>query len=407
MPPVDELRQRIQSLAESVFRQREILRDLEQQYCAAQTELNASLDPMAARLPFELSSDILRQSLPNPTAWESVMALVGVSRAWRDIALVTPSLWSSISDQGIRPSKFPELLDIWVIRSRNCPISPSLRHTTSTTFNNIFVVLEKHANRVEKLDLWFRANYHVVDYPLVALKSLTIDGEAFKEKWVLPVPAILRLLRNAPNLVEFNFLCPELTAWEYATTLTHSNLRHIRLGRFDNHRYRYSGTNLLRRLGLPSLGTLSICGDAGDVGDWFQTCCPPLHSLRIYMGWGIDPTFFSNFLGSGITNLELICPETRRSILDVLSASPDLFPDLRNFVVLESVGRISHWQQHVLTFLATPRGRQTLESLRLKVPQDCYDKYVTVGFVEAVRYESGLIRVTLESADDYCESYAT
>ncbi|KAJ7607957.1 hypothetical protein FB45DRAFT_947354 [Roridomyces roridus] len=183
----------------------------------------------------------------------------------------------------------------------------------------------------------------------------------------------------------------------------HSNLRRLHLGRFDTDYYYCSAATLLRRLELPSLDTLSVSGSMGDVREWLNTfpAPVPLRTLRIYTGYmSIRHSSFDCFPEFGLTDLEVISPEPRTSILDILSTWPDFFPELRNLVVLENVDDIENWQQHVLKFLAIPRS--ALESLRLRVHKDLFDKYVTVGFVEAVRYEAGWVRVSLESADDYC-----
>ncbi|KAJ7607942.1 hypothetical protein FB45DRAFT_1067680 [Roridomyces roridus] len=393
MPFVHELRQRIQSLSEAISRQREVLKDLEQQYSAAQTELNASLDPMA-RLPFELSSDILRQSLLEPTTWESLMALIRVSRAWREVALAIPSLWTTISDQGIRPLAFPKLLDIWVARGQDSPFSLSLRHMSSAAFDNTFAALEKYANRVEKLDLWAGLGFRLPQTPFVALSSLTIDGDAEEKKWSFHVAAILGLLRNAPNLVEFNFLCPKLIPTSKVARVTHTNLRHLRLGRPEKV---YSGSELLPHLELPSLETLKVSGHAEDLDELFHVSWPPLRTLHMHLGWTRDPLLFGVYVGPTLTDLEVTFPHTDESILTMLS-NPDVLPELRHLVVRENVGGIKSWERNALTFLATPRP--ALKSVRLKVLKYYYDKFLSAEFVEAVRgYEGGSVSIFLESVE--------
>ncbi|KAJ7482833.1 hypothetical protein B0H11DRAFT_1658344, partial [Mycena galericulata] len=88
---------RIDKLSSEIARQRDILRDLENQKSAAQGELNTILDPMS-RLPLEISSDIMLRCLPTSTTAKASpraapMIFLNICRAWSNIALATPSLW--------------------------------------------------------------------------------------------------------------------------------------------------------------------------------------------------------------------------------------------------------------------------------------------------------------------------
>ncbi|KAJ7613014.1 hypothetical protein FB45DRAFT_938768 [Roridomyces roridus] len=97
---VHELRVRIGAVEDVIERQQEVLRDLERQRSNIQTELNALLDPMA-RLPPEISSEILLQSMSTTRTWDFMNTVLRVCRSWHDLALATPSLWSTITDRGI------------------------------------------------------------------------------------------------------------------------------------------------------------------------------------------------------------------------------------------------------------------------------------------------------------------
>ncbi|KAJ7740247.1 hypothetical protein DFH07DRAFT_751730, partial [Mycena maculata] len=92
----DNLRARVNEISSAIARQTEILRDLETQRSVARGELNAILDPMA-RLPLEISSEILTKCLPilpkcHPR--ETPALFLSVCHAWKNIALATPSLWA-------------------------------------------------------------------------------------------------------------------------------------------------------------------------------------------------------------------------------------------------------------------------------------------------------------------------
>ncbi|KAJ7506845.1 hypothetical protein B0H11DRAFT_1659939, partial [Mycena galericulata] len=88
---------RIDKLSSDIARQREILRNLENQKSAAPGELNTILDPMS-RLPLEISSDIMLRCLPtttmaDPHPHDAPMVFLNICRSWRNIALATPALW--------------------------------------------------------------------------------------------------------------------------------------------------------------------------------------------------------------------------------------------------------------------------------------------------------------------------
>ncbi|KAJ7745203.1 hypothetical protein DFH07DRAFT_702208, partial [Mycena maculata] len=88
---------RIEELSLAIARQREVLKDLENQKSVVQGDLNAILDPMA-RLPAEISSDIMLCCLPTgtipyPDPQAAPMIFLNICRSWSNIALSTPALW--------------------------------------------------------------------------------------------------------------------------------------------------------------------------------------------------------------------------------------------------------------------------------------------------------------------------
>ncbi|KAJ7457320.1 hypothetical protein FB451DRAFT_1008992, partial [Mycena latifolia] len=85
-------------LSADISRQKEVLKSLERSKSAAQHQLNALRDPVA-RLPVELSSEIFIQCLPSrpaPNAGDAPLLLLSICKAWTDIALSTPALWTAI-----------------------------------------------------------------------------------------------------------------------------------------------------------------------------------------------------------------------------------------------------------------------------------------------------------------------
>ncbi|KAJ7636458.1 hypothetical protein FB45DRAFT_689375, partial [Roridomyces roridus] len=78
------------------------------------------------RLPFEILSPIFEQCLPaTPSVHprQAPAVFLRVSRAWRDIALATPSLWTTISDKNVFARRFAQALVQWIPAAGDRPIS--------------------------------------------------------------------------------------------------------------------------------------------------------------------------------------------------------------------------------------------------------------------------------------------
>ncbi|KAJ6529196.1 hypothetical protein DFH09DRAFT_1412421 [Mycena vulgaris] len=116
--------------------------------------LNAILDPMA-RLPLEISSDIIMQCLPAiPRADPLTMPMVFLKlwHSWSNNALSTSALWTSIQIEFPRAPGFEHLFDAWLKRAGTRATSISLRGPLPQAEAS---VLNEHAPRVQKLQLYF------------------------------------------------------------------------------------------------------------------------------------------------------------------------------------------------------------------------------------------------------------
>ncbi|KAJ7605017.1 hypothetical protein FB45DRAFT_1069717 [Roridomyces roridus] len=355
MSSAAELRQRIQSLSDAVARQREILRDLVQQHSVAQGQLNSILDPMT-RLPLEISSEILLQSLPKPPTLATLSVFPRVSRAWRAIALATPTLWTTIRDEGIPPSKFPKVLGLWLARGRGFPISLSVRNLSTDTFPTTFAALKHDAQRIETME-WFIGptleTSQSLDYGFAGLKSFTlgIDDKMieFSCKWILD------MLREIPLLAECHLLYLNFRTGN-ETEITHLNLRRLRLGEFGPN----TGHYLLKHLTLPSLESFSSHIDLDELHTFLQRSPSPLlRSLHIHVrsGAGHLPSMLE--LVPGLTDLDIELPATRRrapSFLDTLISNPNLLPALQRLVLEERFNHGADGYDRVLRFLSLRRA---------------------------------------------------
>ncbi|KAJ7334949.1 hypothetical protein DFH08DRAFT_785064, partial [Mycena albidolilacea] len=100
--------------------------------------LSALSDPVAC-LPPEISSDIFLHCLPPVPALDLppsgarggtdtyLIPLLTVCNAWTTMALSTPDLWAAIDIIFPCAERFPEILETWLQRARNRPLSISLR----------------------------------------------------------------------------------------------------------------------------------------------------------------------------------------------------------------------------------------------------------------------------------------
>ncbi|KAF7315069.1 F-box domain-containing protein [Mycena indigotica] len=105
-----------------------------------QQELNAVQDVLALhmqaitvaqQIPIEVLETIFTLTLPDtdfisPSRTEAPLLLCQISSAWRNVALATPALWSSLSlSLDRRPGTWKNLVETWLDRSRDCPLAIS------------------------------------------------------------------------------------------------------------------------------------------------------------------------------------------------------------------------------------------------------------------------------------------
>ncbi|KAJ7458026.1 hypothetical protein B0H11DRAFT_2062364 [Mycena galericulata] len=155
---VQELQARIKKISADIERQKKLLKNLEQNKCLVQRQLNAARDPVA-RLPLEISSEIFIQclpSLPEPGAHRLPMILLNVCNAWTSIALSTPALWEAIRVVYPRAEGFPQLLTIWLQRACNRPLSVSF---TDAFHEGIIPIVWQHNQRLKHLEICYKQEY--------------------------------------------------------------------------------------------------------------------------------------------------------------------------------------------------------------------------------------------------------
>ncbi|KAJ7643571.1 hypothetical protein FB45DRAFT_895448 [Roridomyces roridus] len=385
MPSADELRARITQISDSIEGHKQAIRDLEMQQCALKIELNTVLDPMA-RLPFEMVSDIFLRSSPNA---EAASVLLAVCRSWSHIALATPSLWTTISNLGVPDAAFTNLLFyLWLERGQTLPISLFMGPWKSSSDQDIDLLVPC-LHRLQKLDISLDSDGHMgyIPYlhglPMKALTHLTVH--AMGEAKVDPnhPEDFLDIVRNAPNLVEFNMyrISFDEVPMDFRGVITHTSLQHLRFGKLpeDGGRLLNASPAMLSQLTLPSLQTLHFFSVAQEREDmdmllaFLTRSSPPLLSLQFasYMGHEHGEIMLECLrLIPTLTSLNVLGLVPH--LLDILINAPDLLPALRDFKIRGDIGDRSQFQR-VLNVLT--HRRASLRYFQLFVVYDAVEKF--------------------------------
>ncbi|KAF8214168.1 hypothetical protein K438DRAFT_1563256, partial [Mycena galopus ATCC 62051] len=188
--PTIHLRRRLAELDTQIAEHRRALSELENTRIAVERELSATATFPVLTLPIEITAEIFVRCLP-PFAnlgwiygldqFEDVapILLTRVCRTWRDIALTTPALWSTLSVEinsiprhAISdPRSVDNFIDRWLVRAGRRPLSlvfrgEALRLDTLSILTN---VIQRYSHEVRYLELYTDWNL----LPLLALESLT------------------------------------------------------------------------------------------------------------------------------------------------------------------------------------------------------------------------------------------
>ncbi|KAJ7259976.1 hypothetical protein B0H12DRAFT_1277900 [Mycena haematopus] len=180
-------------------------------------------------LPNEIVSEILTH-VPPPypsrapfTGTLSPSSLTHICRRWREIALSLPSLWRAmnLTLNGISLEQRTHISDLWLKRSRSCPLSVEF-DTRGDGYNNdvleIFASVAAHRARLEHLKLILILGdlpSVVGSMPLLRCLHLEI---LYNNTLVAPVPFLdLPLLRNV--VANKNAVLRVILPWAQLTSL--------------------------------------------------------------------------------------------------------------------------------------------------------------------------------------------
>ncbi|KAJ7604338.1 hypothetical protein FB45DRAFT_850887, partial [Roridomyces roridus] len=193
-------------------------------------------------LPAEVTSEIFMQFLPPFRQRPSLVGplspslLLRICRRWRDIALSTPALWSTMTlDIEFEDEKLHEhqlgLLHSWLQRSGHCPLSIALVGSYSTRCTPSITALAKailaHASRFRDMDICVPLqDLEHFTVPMPLLRSVTVGPTQYPPANT-HVPGHLqrKLFLHAPRLTDvvlsnlFNPFSITLP-WSQITSLT-------------------------------------------------------------------------------------------------------------------------------------------------------------------------------------------
>ncbi|KAJ6486444.1 hypothetical protein C8R47DRAFT_1016134 [Mycena vitilis] len=336
------LRNQLLELDAQIGRLKSALNELEQARNAAERELRATATFPVLTLPIEIMAEIFVHSLPpiGDGLWDrySRVAPFNVScvcRAWRNIAVTTPKLWSTlpISFDSIHshitsaPGLVEKFIDRWLSRAKACPLSLIFYITGTSKFslNRLRDVIRRYCDRVEYLhidmmdgigDLGLnsavfpvlqRATLNYVDHiapdmPNDILSNAPRFHDLCCESGISPslitLPWLqltkfdgtiwnLDLFAFATNLIE---VVVETSSLDHgyvssSTILTHSHIRSLTLkGRCSD---------LIRNLSLPALKDLDVLemdpDDYESLEPFLQRCSMTLESLSVRADNGCYP----------------------------------------------------------------------------------------------------------------------
>ncbi|KAJ7829249.1 hypothetical protein B0H13DRAFT_2436045 [Mycena leptocephala] len=154
MSTIQGLCARIRKLSTEIVLQKEVLKKLEHDKSLVQRQLNTVRDSVA-RLPFEISSEIFLQSLPDFVvlgARHAPMLLVNICNTWTDIALATPALWARIHIAFPCAKGVVEVLPIWLQRAGNRPLTISLRGKIDA---DVATIIWRHGQQLKHLEICY------------------------------------------------------------------------------------------------------------------------------------------------------------------------------------------------------------------------------------------------------------
>ncbi|KAJ7728583.1 hypothetical protein DFH07DRAFT_945742 [Mycena maculata] len=416
------LRTRIEEISSAISHHRELIRDLEKQKSAVQGDLNTILDPMA-RLPFEISSDILLRCLPTshqPDPDHAPMVFLDICRSWRNIVLATPELWADVRVDSPFSAGYEKFLHRWLARAATRPLSLSLHGVFTQRTEDL---IDQYVHQTQTLQLYFPSADGLADILapqriFSSLRVLTIgQGDPFEcedsedeeseaennsssEYYSHDPGECVEILAASPNVVRFtldriHFHVKGSTP--ASQRLTHSNLTDLSIGGSLGP----SSTFILPYLTLPALQRLSIleCVIAfKDFLAFLARSSSPLHSLSMKLPFRIRrDTPADRFLEliPLITDLDLDLLHGSKDLSDfgssvilAIGSYNQLVPNLRHLTIRGSPEQLLPQYRQLLSAVYT---RRAVPHSQLQAFRFFWNDYFSIAGVREINLDADIV----------------
>ncbi|KAG2057413.1 hypothetical protein BDR06DRAFT_951581 [Suillus hirtellus] len=173
------------------------------------------------RLPTEVLSQIFNHCLSETrlfarSTFRAPMLLTRICRRWREVAVGTPGLWCRLyveaDDKDMLKAAF--CYDLWLKRSRGCPLSLELGYHSSTRLRSLLQPYMSHITSLQVYVNYFRGRHpqlFATDFP--ALQALVILGMTNHD-----IPTIAQSISQLPSTMR-SLKFPDMTPFFDIETL--------------------------------------------------------------------------------------------------------------------------------------------------------------------------------------------
>ncbi|KAJ7781005.1 hypothetical protein B0H16DRAFT_1877806 [Mycena metata] len=348
------LRARYSELAWAISKQQALLNAMMARLQELQTQLDSIVYPVLS-LPPEITSEIFLHCTPEgyrdavDTRFAPLL-LMRVCRAWRQVAISTPALWTTFHvTRAIR--SMPEIAKVWFERARQLPLSVSLDQSVlppGRVIDEFLATFRRHCQSIHSLELhtsgdgFQRINTYLLDFihllDFTRLRNLSLHL-LLGEDEVFDFPAIeINMFHSAPllNEVFLGGIPPSLIPlpWQQLTKFTGHfftlpaclyvlrrtpNVTECALAAYSSHDP--EAFDICRHPAVETF-TLSAAVNYYDCADSAQVLAfitlPALHTLRIDNVDDFDEETFHSFLLRSIAPLKTLSIRSRRGIIRLL-----------------------------------------------------------------------------------------
>ncbi|KAF7352405.1 F-box domain-containing protein [Mycena venus] len=370
------LRAQVSDLTLAIARHEQLLDDMRTRLRNLQSQLDSIVYPVL-NLPHEITSEFFVHCLPPKrqkdvvNVMEAPLLLTHVCRAWRQIAISTPALWTTFDIQNASSlPRLPEIATAWFERTRKCPLSVrihgSLQSNVTSNFRAFMEKFRDYSSKIRSLELHtsledfeeMGSHLGVLDFPLLQKLSIRVLLDEDQEDIPADYNGIHRMFGGVPLLhnvlmaevvplfvalpwqqltkftgerytveecLEALHLMPNLTECAFSLSdedadgleiFSHPNIQHLILFEsMSDLGIMANSACILTLVTLPNLQTLEILGaddfDEEELNSFLLRSSPPLQRLAVRPLDSEDITTLQldpPFMALRLTDLELWHP---------------------------------------------------------------------------------------------------